>query len=849
MRKLTFVLLLACFISLSASAQRVNRNFRNVSLSEALIAIEKASDKYTVNFIYNELEDFTVTADVRGMTIPDAIRAVIGFYPISVTYEGDKIYVECVQKTQTRLKGRLIDTKGESVIFANISLLSPKDSTFITGGVSNESGWFVIPCETPSVIVKISCVGYKTLYRTLPVRNVGTLRMLAETNTLKGVTVKGSRPAYKLGSDGLEMNVQGTVLTEAGKASDVLELMPGVQKNGDSYSVVGKGTPIIYLNGRKVRDNTELNRLSAKDVMSVKLNTHPGAKYDATVKSVIQIRTVKKAGDGWSGSLEGAVAQAHYTSTNYDAHLNWRKGGLDIFGDMYYSFRRNYQSQSGNVSSKTSAGKWLEHEDLMINVRGINIGETLGFNYQIDDKNSFGVKYDWSNNSKGNHSYWPINEDVYRNDTLIESTYYESRIKVPSSYSHSVNAYYNGEIGKMSIDFNNDCYFSNSTQTQDIIETSTSGNRTVNNYNKVKNNMFASKLVLGYPVFSGKLEWGYEYTNTHRKDVYTNEQNIVSNTDNKINESQIAGFTTYNRKFGKLEFNAGVRYEYTNMNYYSFGVKMPEQSRTYSQWFPNTDVTFPIGKANVTLSYTEKTRRPYYSELSSNVQYDSRYVYEKGNPFLKPEIIRDLSLNGVYKWVYIELSYKRTKDYIGGDMYAYKEDSPINVLKQVNFDHINEYSGVLSLSPNIGVWSPRWTASISGQHYRNELYDGGSESFNNPIYNLNWTNMLRLGKGFTAKANLYYRSKGDLENVHLKQSWQIDLGLVKKLDNWELRLDANDIFRTARQSMTTKAYSCTVDKWNYSDSQSIRFTATFNFNATHNKYKGTGAGNEEKNRL
>ena len=56
--------------------------------------------------------------------------------------------------------------------------------------------------------------------------------------------------------------------------------------------VLGKGKPIIYINGRLIRDNTELEQLNSNEIASIELVTNPGARYDATAKAVVRIRTV-----------------------------------------------------------------------------------------------------------------------------------------------------------------------------------------------------------------------------------------------------------------------------------------------------------------------------------------------------------------------------------------------------------------------------------------------------------------------------------------------------------------------------------------------------------------------------
>lgn len=147
MRKI-FLLLLLLFNVGIITAQRITANFKNVSMPEALKQINRLSSRYAINFIFNDLEDFRVTTSVNRQTVPDALRQIIGFYPISATIVNDStISVECNQKSQTRYKGRVVDEEGNPIEFANISLLSPADSAFLTGGVSNESGYFTIPCE------------------------------------------------------------------------------------------------------------------------------------------------------------------------------------------------------------------------------------------------------------------------------------------------------------------------------------------------------------------------------------------------------------------------------------------------------------------------------------------------------------------------------------------------------------------------------------------------------------------------------------------------------------------------------------------------------------------------------
>ena len=109
MRQLAYILLVCLFAFLPSSAQmRISRQYNNVSLSEALLQLQSEQSEYAINFIYDELEDFKVTTDIRHKSLPDAIQQMIGFYPVRMTVkpEDNEIYVECTHKTDLHQIGR-----------------------------------------------------------------------------------------------------------------------------------------------------------------------------------------------------------------------------------------------------------------------------------------------------------------------------------------------------------------------------------------------------------------------------------------------------------------------------------------------------------------------------------------------------------------------------------------------------------------------------------------------------------------------------------------------------------------------------------------------------------------------
>ena len=124
-------LLICCLVFAGVQAQKITRDYNNVSLSEALRQLNEQTEGYTISFLYNELEDFRVTTSIHRKSVPDAIRQMIGFYPIRMTIEDREIIVECPQKTAPRYKGTIIDEQGQPS-HANKKLFLHVSHTWVT---------------------------------------------------------------------------------------------------------------------------------------------------------------------------------------------------------------------------------------------------------------------------------------------------------------------------------------------------------------------------------------------------------------------------------------------------------------------------------------------------------------------------------------------------------------------------------------------------------------------------------------------------------------------------------------------------------------------------------------------
>ena len=544
------------------------------------------------------------------------------------------------------LTGKLIDENHQPLPYANIVLLSLPDSAFVAGVVSGDDGTFTLNAACRNRLIRISSIGYTTLYKECTGQDLGILQLQPDAQMLGEVVVKADLPRVRLKGDAQVTTVQGSILEQAGTGNDLLNKLPGVSADEGTVNVFGSGTAEIYINGRKMRDATELDQLSSDNIKRVEVVRNPGARYDATVQAVVRIYTKKPQGEGF-GFNNRFLTRYQYGWTVLDQfNFNYRKGGFDLSGMVFGS--RIYGEENKTLLTETFLDKtWRQESDLRTDYTSVNLSAMLSLNYQFNEDHSVGIRYDYDRTPKDKLNFNPMQSDVFQDDALYEQNTTNGWQKNPST-SHTLNVYYNGQAGDWNIDFNADGLWSYSKTLQDMNERyipvgKAPQEQRVTSYNKDENTLYAAKLIISRPLWEGNLSFGGEYTYTDHVNTYINDQGILDDDHSDIRENNASAFLEYARTFGKLQAQAGVRYEHLTSDYYENNVRMDEQSRTYDNVFPSLSLALPVGKAQLSLSYTGSINRPSYYLLRSNITYANRYTYEGGNPLLRPSLIHRLS--------------------------------------------------------------------------------------------------------------------------------------------------------------------------------------------------------------
>ena len=462
-------ILILCIIAISVKAQQLSHDFQNASLSEALIWIDNAQDHYKLNFIFDELEDFTVTTRLENVTVRDAVRQVCGFYPMHLSFDHQDIFIECTQKEDSKVIGRVVDGSGDPIEFANISLLH--DETFINGGVSNENGDFVIPCKAQQLTVKVSYIGYKTVTRNISVGNIGTITLQPETYMVKGVEVKGEIPQYKMAQGGITVDVQHSILHDVGTADDLLSMIPMVQGKDGKFEVLAKGEPEIYINNKKVRDPSELKQLKSVDIKSVDVITAPGARYNAEVNAVIRIKTLKSQGDGLSLMATTQTWKNNKWNNYDDLTLKYRTGGLEAFATIALDNGHYSNDQDDDQELHITKDLFNVHADLPVRSTWTELQYKAGVSYDFNADHSIGLSF-----SSQKLFYGAFKSDMMqhylKNGSFDGDVRLTTDIREKDKPVWELNGYYLGKAGKLGIDLNTTVLRQGSENNNNQLETS-----------------------------------------------------------------------------------------------------------------------------------------------------------------------------------------------------------------------------------------------------------------------------------------------------------------------------------------------------------------------------------------
>lgn len=757
------------------------------------------------------------------------------------------------------LKGRVINEHKAPLSFANIALLNTDNRTILQA-YTDSLGQFKMSYPVAGrYTLEVSYSGY-TAFKSAPFelqnKDFGEIALTPSTLNLKEVVIQSRTDLITIEPNAIVYNVAKSIDAQGVSAFEALRKAPGVYIDNDRTIMLnGKAGIMImidgkqtYLSGAELIDL--LKSMPSSGIKSFEMINSPSAKYDASgAAGMINIKTTKSQIKGLNGTLTSGLTYGATLKHVQDISFNYRKNKSNLFGSYnHFLGYRTYIYDSYRIQE----GKMFDSQTDDTDKR-MNMGSRLGFDYDINRKNTIGVLLNASSIFGGGLTQTKTN--IGQGTTTVidqvldaENDYYHQKTM---RYTANVNYKYEDTTGRI-INFDLDY------GTFDKGNANRQSNRYSRQNSVLRENLYRSLndididlkgLRFDYTtnLFKGKLETGAKYSDIvsdndarfyHQLPTRDSVDDRRTSTF-KYTERVAATYINYKKSLGKWGLQAGLRMESTTsggvLRYLTNGLGKEEKTpRNYTDFFPSFSVSVKASKnSGVSLAYSRRIDRPSYPDLNPFVYLLDDVSYWQGNPDLLPQMTHRATLQYVYKSsTIVGLTYAHT------DQYSARVNDGLPGSSIVIFRPLNlgiQKNIALSLTQNMTV-NTWWNLSFNGTVYRvhNIVAFDQFRNFNlnQTATRMNLQQTFKLPSKFTAELSGSFNSKRLVgANEIARGTSQVDIGLQRKFikDMATLRMVVNDIYK-GNQSNSLQTYDgFYLKNYGYYESRQVRLNFTYRF--------------------
>jgi TonB-linked SusC/RagA family outer membrane protein len=338
-RRKSLILFIVClFMGFQLSAQGVDKRFsitfKNESLSSALKKIGKASG-VRVEFAYEDVNPYKVTANLKEVTAQQAVRTVIDNKPLTYSVNGKFIVVSKVAKRittpqkntqrsskKTSVIGQVLDSEGSPLVGATVRVKGTN-----SGSLTDTDGRFEIIMAGSETVLQFSYIGKRNV--DLAVRAGSNIKVtLADlVNNLNECVVTGYQTISKERATGSFDIIKKSQLEKPSNtiAGRLIGAVAGIAASQDAY-----GNPTFQIRGQSTFTGNS-SPLLVVDGFAVE------GGYGSINPNDVESITVLK--DAAAASIWGArSANGVIVVTTKSGKLNSGESKVSIDYSGYYKF-------------------------------------------------------------------------------------------------------------------------------------------------------------------------------------------------------------------------------------------------------------------------------------------------------------------------------------------------------------------------------------------------------------------------------------------------------------------------------------------------------------------------------
>jgi outer membrane receptor protein involved in Fe transport len=800
---------------------------------------------------------------------------VSGFYLLNAQPGNENFSPSDMPKNGV-ITGKVQDNNsGQFVEYATLSLFRQKDSSLVTGNITDSHGAFSLK-ELPygMYYLEAGFIGYKKMrLNKIPITpqksvvDVGIIKIIPASLEIDAVKVTADIPRVEYKLDKKVITLSQDMTASGGTVAQALENTPSVEVDIEgNVSLRGSSNFKVLIDGKPsvIQGSEALQQMPASSVQSVEIITNPSAKYDPDGDAgIINLVMKKQKQQGVNGVINASIG----TKNKYSADflLNMRREKINFFlGGEYSNQQFHNEGSTDQRVYNTDTTITLSNQNGIFKRNGFSV--KAGADYYLTDKSTVTLQGSMGSRTFSRdfdakyHEYsQPLTSDVYYTEKNLaphENQYYNVSLDYRKEYENPLH-----EL-KASLYFSQAVEIESQQITKLITNSSWQPLIQDPSLNRSKQEVpeknIRAQIDYVYPIKEDmKLEAGLQSRWDMDKGDYIFENfdpdlgwiydSTISNTLDYLDAIQSA-YGTFTGKVQKFGYQLGLRAEYDNR--YINQVTLNEAYRYKKMhFFPSFYITRELPKQmQLQFSYSRRIDRPDERDLNPFKEFMDNQNVHMGNPGLKPEFTNSFELNYQIpfkkNFISLETYYRYTTNVISHwTIY----DSINKVFIHTNRNEDNEFSAGAELMANMYL-TPWWQLNLSGNLFRYSLtgdVDNISVTKNtvswgtnaNMVFRLKWDSRIQLmGMYRGPSVTLQGERKGFFfANIAVRKDF-----FSKK---FSVTLNVRDVLRTAKHSSTSAGSNFYTFQEFRREAPVIMLSLSYRIN-NYKQTKRTGNGEE-----
>ncbi|MFN3664516.1 MAG: TonB-dependent receptor domain-containing protein [Sediminibacterium sp.] len=774
------------------------------------------------------------------------------------------------------LSGQVFDKSTQKVLpFVSVVVIQPtKDSTILTGAVSDEDGRFQLSnVPKGNYLVRASFIGYQnatmrfTVGSLVTAYDLGKIVLSPSNNQLGEVIVTGQREVVSTNLEKKTFNIADNLSQSGGSVLDALRNIPGVTIDAEGEVLIrGSENVLVLIDGKQSSltgfgNQKGLDNLPASNIESIEIINNPSAKYNANgMAGIVNIIYKKNREKGWNGeygltvgvgelyqrkaNLPNIMAKYAWTpKLNPTLSINYKNKKVNWFfqGDGMVRRRINtntYTTRTYSDGTPSILSQFLENRSQQLyNLKG-------GLDWYITPRNTLTL-----------FALWQDEYHIDRGDVPYDNLQTGKRIRLwgwaEDERTKFINysAIFNHKFPQAGHELSLSYLYTGGGEDELFPFTDVSDTRNSTDGTFLTIYEYVNHFSLDYakPLRAGRVEFGSKISLRNIPLTYT----LYPGT-NSILDPKLGAYSNYkediyafygNYLFEKPAYNieAGLRFEPTNVHFTldPANVYYKENAYQYRPLFPNVRFTYKLNENN-TLSafFNRRVDRPGEFDVRPFPKYDDPEILKTGNPNLRPQFTKTYEL--AYKRFLPQGSFYLSGFYRQIDNIftrVYTQDNSSTIYNIVNTIPANLGNGTnlgveatyqTSLSKNWkfngGItWYQNHINAFSGTHYypTQQPFSFAAQTVN--TWNLKLNSTAQLPHLMDLQLTAVYYAPDIVPQGKTDRRFSFDFGLRKKMANGktEWRLSGTDLLNTFAIRQTFEGTRFTLRANNYYETQVV----------------------------